>query len=303
MKTYNKYALLLIIGLVTAQNTKACDFCGCGVGSYYFGAMPMFHKNALGMRYRSMEFSSHLGSPFESKEHFGISELFFRLYPHRRWQVVGFLPYANNSQQVDGQTKRLSGLADALALVSFNLYNNMYDSSSWKHNLFIGTGIKLPTGKYTFDKNDRESVANENFQLGSGSTDLLFNTLYSLRKGKWGLNTTLSYKLNTVNSQNYRFGNRVSIDVSIMRIQKLSEKFALAPYLGFYGEKSQRDERNGYFVDGTGGHLVLGNVGLDAFVSNRFTIGVLHQMPFNQHLSEGKVRAERRWMIQMAWLF
>ncbi len=282
---------------------SACDFCGCGVGNYYFGAMPMFHKNMFGFRYRQFSFDSHLGSPFQSNEKFSVSEAYFRFYPHRKWQVVGFIPYAIHSQKLSNEVRSLSGLSDVMTMISYNVWNNQYDSSKLKHILFLGMGIKLPTGKYKFDKNDEKIVANENFQLGTGSTDFILNIFYSFRWDKWRLNTTANYKVNTKNDNQYRFGNRYSVDISLLRIQQIHKRLALAGSIGLYGESSKRDERNGYFVNGTGGNLLMFNFGLDTFISDRIFLGTQIQKPIYQRLSDGMVKALPRWSLQMGWLF
>ncbi|MDP1051393.1 hypothetical protein, partial [Klebsiella quasipneumoniae] len=67
-----------------------------------------------------------------------------------------------------------------------------------------------PTGRFKYDLNSSEEVANPNFQLGTGSTDFLLNAIYTVRYNQWGLNTDLTYKINTKNSNQYQYGNKLT---------------------------------------------------------------------------------------------
>ena len=52
------------------------------------------------------------------------------------------------------------------------------------------------------------TVADINAQIGTGSVDFLINGMYGLSIRNFGLNLSASYKINTVNAQNYKYGNK-----------------------------------------------------------------------------------------------
>ena len=98
---------LVIVLLFSYQTSYACDGCGGGAGSYYFGVSPLFTKNFTGVRYRHRSFTSNLGT----QQNFQNAELWGRFYPLKNLQIWAFVPYNFNSQtQTNAPTKKLSGL-------------------------------------------------------------------------------------------------------------------------------------------------------------------------------------------------
>ena len=57
MKT-KLFTLLLIF--ISFSAAEACDVCGCSLGGNYFGILPMFNKNFVGIRWSQAEFHSYI---------------------------------------------------------------------------------------------------------------------------------------------------------------------------------------------------------------------------------------------------
>jgi hypothetical protein len=284
------------------NQTKACDICGCGVGNYYLGMMPQFHKNFVGVRYRNFTYDSHLGQSavFATEERFRITELWARYYVHPKFQVLAFVPWAENSQKTSSGIKNMSGLGDVIILSNYHFFKSS-DEKNWKHNFWVGAGIKLPTGKYQYNDNDASQVANPNFQLGTGSVDFMGSFLYNLRYQKWGLNTDLVLKINTKNRNQYRFGDRLSSNFSFFMIQKINN-LGFMPNVGFYGEYSFEDYRKGNSVEHTGGVLLNQSTGLDLFYKN-YSLGINYQVPVYQNLADENIKSNHRFLVHCTYMF
>ncbi|GAB4132486.1 MAG: hypothetical protein OHK0045_19400 [Raineya sp.] len=271
--------------------------------------MPQFNKNFIGLRYRTMRFESHLNSHIlRTNEFFRTTEIWGRFYASPKLQIMAFVPYSFNTQtDVNNFSKNLQGLNDVVLMANYNLLNlsmqNDTTMRKFKHNIWLGGGIKLPTGRYNFEEQDATQVANPNFQLGSGSIDFMVNVFYNLRYKNWGFNQDLNYKINSTNSKGYRFGNRISGNSNIFYIYQFSKKFALMPYTGFYYELSGKNQSHREVIKETGGNLLAANLGLDMYVSKKINVGSNYQLPIQQNLGAGEIRAKGRWNMQISLLF
>ncbi|MDX1904419.1 MAG: hypothetical protein SFU27_09705 [Thermonemataceae bacterium] len=304
----NIYVLFLFFFLITFQ-TKACDICGCGVGSYYFGVMPQYHKHFVGLRYRSMSFESHLNSRLlRTKEYFHTTELWGRFYPTKRLQVMAFVPYSFNTQvlEASSEEKKIQGLNDVMLMANYNILNLRTKQDTvmraFQHSIWLGGGVKLPTGAYSYNEQDFADVANPNFQLGTGSVDFLLSTFYNLRYKKWGFNQDISYKINTSNSNNYRFGNKISTNTSLFYIIQ-KDKIGLMPHLGVYYENSAINYSKGEAIKDTGGDLLAVNIGLDIYLNKKVNLAFTYQSPVTQNLARGEIKASDRLVMQISYLF
>lgn len=304
-----KKTLTLFVLLIVGMNAVACEICGCGVGNFYMGIMPQFNRHFVGLRYRQMSFDSHLGtggtkSHLTTHELFQTAELWARFYPTQRWQVMAFLPYHMNRQTDYNQTfsKTLSGLGEGVLLANYRLLDNVADTTQrrFRHNLFIGGGIKLPTAQFRFDATDNQQVANPNFQLGSGSTDFLANLVYVVRAGKWGLSTDLNLKINTANPDGYRFGNRINGQAALFHARNV-RGISVMPYVGAFGEHSLHDNNNGVVIYNTGGSAVFGVGGLELYIG-RLSVGGNFQQPLWQDLANGTIRTHRRTVVHLTFM-
>jgi hypothetical protein len=299
----------LFILFLTLSNfsTIACDICGCGVGNYYLGITPQFAKNFVGLRYRNFSYHSHIGmgKMFETKEYFQTAELWARYYIKPKIQLMAFIPYSFNSQTTIDNTLYINGLGDITILANYNLINTTKDTIFHKihHTLWAGGGVKVQTGKYHYDENNSSQVANPNFQLGTGSTDFLFNLVYTLRYKNIGFTTDLTTKINTSNSREYRFGNRVNGSLSGFYVRRINSKITVMPNAGIYAEYSNFDNNKGYTVANTGGGLLATSLGLETYFFSKIALGCNYQIPITQNLGEGMLKTNDRFMLNVSVLF
>src|SRR6478736_3420439 len=211
-----KKITLTILILSITFSSFACPFCGCGVGNFYLGLMPDFQKRFIGLRYQYIPYETNIkGDEGQfSKDYYHTIELWGGINLGKRWQLLGFIPYQINYQNTDDGKKTLSGISDVSALANYKLLDKtkMGEGKSTSQQLWIGGGIKLPTGKYQIDPNNPETeIGDVNSQAGTGSVDFMLNASYNVRINKIGFNTSATYKINTENKENYQFGNRFNV--------------------------------------------------------------------------------------------
>ncbi|WP_051633308.1 hypothetical protein [Thermonema rossianum] len=303
------FILLLVIALLPVSNTQACEICGCGAGSYYFGIMPQFHRHFVGLRYRQAGFRSHVNSDYlRTQEQFHIAEIWGRFYVHPRVQVMVFVPYGLHTREVESSRSQssLQGMGDAMVMGMYRVWDTAQDTTrvrSWKHAFWLGGGVKTPTGVYD-SQGDlyNDPAANPNFQIGTGSWDFLLSALYTFRFTRWGISSQWSYKHNTANRDHYRFGHRLTQNTEFFYIHQL-RRFGIMPHAGIYSEWIQKDENSRKVMESTGGYSHNAVAGLDLFFKQKVQVGFLVQSPIDQKLSAGEVLAQNRYQLQVGILF
>ncbi len=294
---------LITISILTITNIFACNTCGCGVANNHYGILPQFRKNFIGIRYRYRSYMSELEAghlaPY-SYETFQTTELWGRFYPMKKLQVFAFIPYNFNERREGGKHTYLNGLGDMIVSANYNVINT-YDSASsdWTHNLLIGAGVKLPTGQ--FRKIEDGLTVNQNFQLGTGSVDLLFNMIYTLRYKNLGVNTEFTYNYNTTNIDEYRFGNTSRSGLTAFYISKTGV-ITLMPNAGVSLETFKDNQQFQKPFPESGGWAMLYSVGLESYYK-KFALGVSYSHPGKQKLFNEKVIANDRMSIHLTLMF
>ena len=294
---------LIIISLLTVPDVLACNTCGCGVGNYHYGILPQFQKNFIGMRYRYRSYVSELEAghlaPY-SYERFQSTELWGRFYPMRKLQVFAFVPYNFNQRREGEKMTYLSGLGDIVVSANYNLVNT-YDSAAtdWTHNLLVGAGAKLPTGQ--FRKIEDGLTVNQNFQLGTGSVDLLFNLIYTLRYKNLGLNAEFIYNYNTTNRDDYKFGNTSRSGLTAFFIPRTGA-VTVMPNAGVSLETFRDNQQFEQPFPDTGGWAMLYHAGIESYYKN-VALGISYSHPGTQKLFNEKVTANDRVAVHVTLMF
>src|SRR6218665_1903830 len=204
-------------------------------------------------------------------------------------QVLTLVPYHFNEQTTTSGKIYLDGIGDIPLLVNYNLMNTETNDPEkiWKHNVWAGGGVKVPSGKYKYADTPTE-VANANFQLGTGSVDFMLNAIYALRYKKLGINSDFTYKINTYNPDHYRFGNKVNATVSIVYIQQV-KKVGLMPNAGIYYENSGSNKSYEIVISDTGGSALFVTAGLEMYWK-KYSAGLNYRDPVKQDLANGRIK-------------
>lgn len=299
--------LMILLASLTAE---ACDICGCGVGSYYIGILPDFQKRFVGLRYQHKLITTHLTpsggrSYLTTDEKYHSIELWGAVNIGARFRLIAFVP-VNHIEKINNTGSQVkTGMGDVAVVGYYLLLKSESTTNNFKrlvHSLWIGGGLKVPTGSYS--ASDVQETQNLNtFQLGSGSLDFSTNVMYDVRLQDAGLNTNLSYKMNTANRHAYQYGNKFSANMLFYYKFKVGKMNSLAPNAGILFETSAKDiSRSNVKVDLSGGHTALYSLGAE-FRINRINIGGNYQQPFAQDLGAGIVKAGSRYMMHISYGF
>ena len=285
------------------QSSFACDICGCSSGNYFVGPFPWFHKHFVGVRYTFRSFHSIVKNDVTqfSKDFYQTAEIWGGWNIGKKWQVLAFLPYNINRQASDDGALKSNALGDATLIVNYNLLSNKTTSKSGSgvsQQLWIGAGLKLPTGKFSADPDD--FIPSANNQTGTGTVDVLLNTIYSLRIDKWGVSSNISYKINQ-DADNYQFGNRFNASAFVFR-SIATPKATFNPNAGLLYENLKANKFESLKVADTGGNALFAAAGVETNL-NKIAIGFNAQIPVSQNLSNNQTTARLRGMLHITYAF
>jgi len=299
----NKFILLMVLCISIAKPLSACDICGCSTGNYFIGPFPQFSKHFIGIRYSFRNYNTVLRSDNTqfSKDHYQTTELLFGTQIGTKWQLLAFIPFNVNRSISDDGIKQNNGLSDVTLMGSYNLFNKIKltgDTETVQHQLRIGGGIKLPTGKFSPDTND--FISSVNSQTGTGSFDFLFITSYSYKIKNWSLISNGTYKINQA-ADNFKFGNRLAATAFISRSFRYKTT-TFNPNIGMLYENLDVNKINNRKIKESGGSVLLAAAGIEMRFKS-IAIGCNIQLPLLSDLSGGQTNAKIRGMVQLSYVF
>ncbi|MFZ1798339.1 MAG: hypothetical protein WAU24_00610 [Chitinophagaceae bacterium] len=296
---------LILTGILffTFTGLFACDICGCSAPGYFFGPFPQFKSHFYGVRYYFRSFNSQVkddASQF-SKDFYQTAEIWGGLNVGKKWQLMAFVPYNFNKQKSDDGTNSMNGIGDITLLANYKIINNsrqLKNGKNIRQQLMFGAGIKIPTGKFSADPD--EIIAGANNQPGSGSVDVLLNSMYTLQINTWGVNGTVNYKINNSADQ-FRFGN--TLNANLFAFKNITAKsLIVSPNVGLMYENLQANKLENLKVADTGGNALLGAAGVEINMS-KITFGVNVQLPIDQNLSDGQTKILTRGVANVTFAF
>jgi len=300
----------IIIGvflLALSFPALACDICGCGVGSYHIGILPEYNKRFLGLRYQYKSLQTHLGptgerTPLTADETYQSAELWGGWNFGKKFRVLAFVPYNFNERTSQEATGRKNGLGDIALMGYYNLFSQSgtVGEKLLVQSLWIGAGVKVPTGKYEPTERLAVQESPNNFQLGTASTDFTLNAAYDIRLNDLGLNLNANYKINTENKYAYRYGNKFTANTLVYYKFRVLHKVTIAPNLGLLYETAQKDvESKKYPVAVSGGYSLSAVAGVEVGMKG-LSFGANYQNVRSQDLAGGRAYAGNRLMVHMS---
>lgn len=295
--------LLLCIPVISAS---ACDICGCSGSASYFGTIGQLPGHLVGARYGYRVFDNRHPAdlngniPAPSREFFHQWELFGRWMPHERIQVLGGIPLQYIMQREGGVLNSHVGVGDAWVQVHYAaLKRNPADGAKFRQEIWVGGGLKLPTGNFK-NTTDSSGMAASLFP-GSGSLDFQLMTRYNFVKGNWSFGAEAMAIFPSSNPVGYTFGKRVQgmfRGTYRFRTGKAYWYPSLTSSVEFADKDYDKGERNLL----SGGFSVWGGVAMDIGIS-KWILGVSGQMATYSHVAYGLVTPGPRIQCQIIKLF
>mgnify|MGYP000483532761 CR=1 FL=1 len=262
----------------------ACDICNMTVS-----LTPDDSKNTFSLLYRNRitegtftrlmfyvdnsEVSRHSGVDLTSvkeeqnyKESFSIYEAQGKFNISKKFNVFFSLPIISNERTLNGNSQfTVTGIGDPILIARYNaIKTNNLKENSLNHRLTIGTGVKIPLGKYDFKY--EEKIVEHDIQAGTGTLDFIFTLDYMFKYKNIGFMINSSYKANTLNKKvDYMFGNTTNSTLSVFYMKKINENFAIMPSIGVYYEHADKDIEYKEYEDNSGGDIVFSSVGVNFF--------------------------------------
>jgi hypothetical protein len=298
-----KQTILFVLFIFFIKYSFACDICGCNSGNYFIGPFPQFKSHIVGLRYSFQRFNTVLNSDNTqfSNDFYQTMELMAGTRINNQWQLLAFAPYNIYNSKSDDGIKKNNGFGDITFIGNYNLINSKTlnsDTLTIFQQLWIGGGVKLPTGKYSIDTS--ELISSANMQVGTGSLDFLINAIYSLQIDNWGLNINSNYKVNQ-SANDFRFGNRFSTSTFVFRTFNI-DKVKISPNIGLLYEFSESNLKDNNKIRDTGGSDLLLAIGFELRFKS-ISVGSNIQLPIYSDLSSGQTDAKIRAMCNLSFIF
>lgn len=286
-------------------SSYACEICGCGVGNYYIGLLPQFKSRFIGLRYHFNKFNTRLtDDPTQfSKDIYQTVELWSGWNIGKRVQLLTLIPLNVNHQNSDEGISNLKGLGDIVLLMNYKLLDINSKNSHNKNvsqQLWLGGGLKLPTGKFEIEDNNPDVASMANMQLGSGSTDIMMNAMYNVRINKLAITSQANYKINSANKEGFLFGNKFSAN-SFISYAVSTKKTIICPNAGLLFEHTEESKIANNKVDLTGGTILQGALGIELGF-NKMSIGMNMQLPLAQQFAENQTNQKVKSMLHISFV-
>jgi hypothetical protein len=303
-----KRIIFLVIIISFSTQLSACDLC-----NGYLSMSPFENKHAVGFRYRISGFEgfhvhnnlsdgahqhTNVQSDLKTKEQFHTYELWTRWYPFSKIQIYTSLPFSDNYKMKDGKViSHLSGFGDFILISQYEILNTFNKAESkYVQKLNAGGGIKLPTGIYNKRINGE---LNEHLQCGTGSTDWIAITTYTGKFKNIGIDINVTYKINSTNTNEFHFANRLNSGISLFYSAKL-KYITVLPQAGIYMESAGMDKKNEIFLNNTGGLFVMATTGFDIYF-NKLIFNTAFQLPFYERYNGRQSLNEFRFITGIGY--
>lgn len=265
-----KKTLVALCFVFLTSFSFACDIC-----SIYFEMTPNDFKSKIGLFYSHRYLSGYPTSGKKHgghanawkdklvKENYGTFELRGEYFPVRWLSIFASIPITHNSRTVDDvKYADIWGFGDPILMPKFRVLNTKNEEGKANHRITLASGVKFPLGSVTKQYNGLEQDLD--MQPGTGSWDVLFSATYLFVYKGFGMNSSLSYKLNTENKYGYGYGDNIFSQLDFLYLYKKKD-FRFFPKIGLYFEHGFQDTFQKMIYEDSGGSVLFLSFGFDAY--------------------------------------
>lgn len=269
--------------------------------------MPNFSKGVLSVRYTYSQYYSQMkvDATQYSNDYFYTTELMSG-FQFKKWQVMAFVPYFQSTKTSDDGVTTSFGLGDVSVLANYLILSktrlSKNEQNTYRHDLWLGGGVKLPTGNSKIDVNNPDfTVGDFNSQPGTGSLDYYLNATHNFSINKSGVVTNFTYRINSGNLQDFRFGNRLYLS-SVYYYTFSKSNFKIRPNAGLNFQANDSNIYHGQNIDGSSGHVLNSVMGVN-LVNGKWGFGVQGFIPLLQDANSGQTNLRFKGMIGLSYSF
>lgn len=290
--------MISAILIVCCYGAMACDICGASGSSNSIGLLPQYYNHFAGIQYQYRGYSSTHPAGHEvsgvsaSEEHFQNAILWAGVKVQKSIQVFAYVPYQYNMQYNNGNKGIYSGLGDISTIAMVTLVKPVEGNSKpFRHTLMAGGGVKAPTGKCGMVNIDSMM----NMLPGTGSWDFSVNANYILGYKNAGMQTEASYTITTANAQQYKFGNKLSVNTQLFYRYK-PQAVVWVPQAGVRLDYRLHDYTNynrKWLDEQTGGYMLYATAGMQLFY-RKLGLQCSYSIPVSQKYATGYVRMKQQ---------
>jgi hypothetical protein len=123
--------------------------------------------------------------------------------------------------------------------------------------------------------------------------------MYTLNIKDYGINVTASYKINTINGDGYKYGNKFTSNLIAFYHLSVHHN-TITPNIGIGYEKVGANTIETKSVQFTGSTVTTGIMGVE-YNFNRMAIGINGQLPFIQNFAEGQTKLKFTGMMHITF--
>lgn len=263
-----------------------------------------------------------VGESHNYKEAYNSYDLVANFYLGTKFQLNSSISFSDNYvYEDDSITNTVGGIGDLNLILKYQIYNSIEkeDTSNKKaivQRISAGFGVSLPTGNYNktsvvgfqtdFEANTiigtPEMELDPHLQAGTGSFGYLFMLEYLISYKGFGLNSNVSYKINSTNKNEFKFADRFNANVALFYLFNIKNKIKIMPITGLSYEYSERDTQNNKPFIGSGGDALFLNYGLNLFI-NKLGLEFTYYHPTKEYLKDVQPLNKRRLISQITYYF